>query len=569
MHVDLFLKNATYFCSGLKRFLHGNLAIIDDTFFYIGERDDQDFDAKEVIDVSGKYVVPGLVDIHLHIESTMITPQNFSAAVLKNGVTTIVADPHEMANVFGVEGIREMIEAGKNSVVDILTGISSSVPSTPFETTGGTIDIEDIDELMRRYADEIVCLGEVMDYMNVIHNPQSKMSKIVRHVKETYPDLDVEGHFPKLVDLDLAKFVYAGVDSDHTHQTIGGFEARVKAGMFVEIQEKSMTPELINHLIEHDRSEHFCFITDDVMPDTLVEKGHLNHLLRKAVQMGMSPEAAIYACTYTPSKRMKLNDRGCIAPRKLADFCILSDLQQFTIEQVYKNGKCVYDAQTESNHEDTYVFPTHFYSSVKLNPLSPDDFRIQAPIDNGEINCRVIMVQDGFTFTEEKIASIPVQNGILQLHQTPYLLIGVFERYGKTKNRTLALIGGDIIKQGAVATTYAHDHHNLLVVGKNPVDMALAANDVIRNQGGYTTALDGNILTSLRLDIGGILSREPLNQVAAKVKDLRASMHELGYKHYNPIMSLSTLSLPVSPAIKITDQGLIDVNNSSIIDVFV
>ena len=572
MELEALIVNAKVYNSYLKKFIEANVGLTGGKFVYIGPLNDNSFQVKEVIDARGNYMIPGLIDIHLHIESTMVTPESFSYGLIKNGVTTVVADPHEMANIFGVEGIQEMIKAGRRCVADILTGIPSSVPSTSreLETTGGEIGIEEIDQLLQAYREDIACLGEVMNYYEVINDPRGRMNTMLAHIKDKYPELVIEGHCPNLMDLDLTKFILSGVDSDHTHQTVAGMEERIRNGMFIEIQEKSMSSEVINYLIEHDVSEHFCFVTDDVMPDSFVEKGHLNFLLKKAINMGMEPEKAIYACTYTPSQRMKLTDRGCIAPNRIADFALLSDLHDVVIEQVYKNGKKAYDKKEEYiQPSQQHVFPQKFYHSVKLSRLTRDDFVIRAPIEEGSITCRVMMVSNGTTFTKEFVHELPVENGVVNYEASPYCFVGVFERHGLNGDRGVGLVGGNVIKRGAVATTYAHDHHNLLVIGKNITDMIVAANEVINHQGGYCTVDNGRILSSFKLPVGGVLSDLPLEHVAVKVKELRESLIDLGYEHYNPIMSLSTICLPVSPELKVTDRGLIDVNNSKIVDLFI
>ncbi|MDG5789284.1 adenine deaminase C-terminal domain-containing protein [Evansella sp. AB-P1] len=570
MHIDSFIRNVQIYNSYFKTFIPGNAAINEGKFVYIGEDDALSLEAAEVVDGENQFMIPGLTDIHLHIESSMITPATFSSAVLQNGVTTIVAEPHELANVFGLKGVQEMVKASKECIVDIFTGIPSSVPSTQLETSGGSIDYEDIDLLMKENSEDIACLGEVMDFKSVISEPDGVTNQLLKKIREKYPKLVIEGHFPRLVGLDLCKFMNAGIGSDHTQQTIAGMEERMKQGMFIEIQEKSMTPEIMEYLITNNVKEHFCFITDDVMPDSFVKHGHLNHIVKKAIGMGMKPEDAIYAATFTPNRHMQLHDRGSIAPNKIADFLLVSDLQEFTIEEVYKYGVKVYDSQVgHTFQQKPFKFPNEFYSSVKISELSKSDFQIHAPNENGTVQVRAMMVSDGTTFTKEKIDELSCESNLVNYEESAYCFIGIFERYGKNGNRSVGLVGGDTIKRGAIATTYAHDHHNLLVIGKNEEDMAIAANEVIHNQGGYCSVVDGKILSSLKLPIGGILSDEPLEEVAKEVKRLRESMHDLGYKHYNPIMSLSTIALPVSPELKITDLGLVNVNEGKIVDLFV
>lgn len=591
MRVDQLIVNVRVYNSYYKRFEENNVAVLDGRFLYIGPGGTDRFEACEVIDARGRYMIPGLIDIHLHIESTMVTPATFSHGLIRCGVTSIVAEPHEMANVFGLEGVQEMMAASRETTVDMFYGIPSSVPATPMETTGGSIEIEDMDVLLA--TGEIICLGEIMNYVDVIRDPECKTNQILRHIRKNYPDLVIEGHTPKLLGLDLHRLIYAGVDSDHTHQSIEGLQARIAAGMFIEIQEKSMTPEVIDYLIGHDVSQHFCFVTDDVMPDSLVTRGHLDHIVRKAIGMGMRPEDAIYGATSTPAARMKMTDRGSIAPGKIADYSLVADLDKLSIEQVYKNGKKAYDDYEPYEQTRTAAqFPSHFYRSVKLNPLAASDFSIRlddpkvngsmlgakaeessagsvSELSDGQHNCRVMMVKDGSTFVEELIAPIEALNGELQWENSEYGQIATFERYAVNGNRAYGLIGGDTIKRGAIATTYSHDNHNLLVVGRNREDMILAANTVISSQGGFCVVEDGKVLSHLELPVGGILTEEPLAVVSHQVKELRAAMLSLGYVHYNPIMSLSTHSLAVSPALKITDHGLIDVNAGKVVPLIV
>lgn len=568
MRADKMILHVKVYNSYYKTFELGNVAILDGKFMYIGQRGLESFEVAEIVEGHGKYMIPGLIDIHLHIESTMVTPATFSYGLIRNGVTTIVPEPHEMANVFGLEGIQAMMEASRDCVVDMFYGIPSSVPATPLETSGGAIDIPEIDALLQ--TGEMICLGEIMNYVDVIRDPESKTNRILRHVREHYPELIIEGHTPQLLDLDLHQLIYAGIGSDHTHQSIEGMKARMAAGMFIEIQEKSMTPEVMDYLIQEDVAQHFCFVTDDVMPDSFVERGHLNHIVSKAIRMGMKPEDAIYAATFTPAARMRMHDRGTIAPGKKADFVLLSDLGQFDVEQVYKGGRKVFD-KFEKYHQESMKsrFPDHFYQSVKLEPLAERDFTVEVDVADGSHPCRIMMVKDGSTFTSERITPVQVEQGELKWEHGEHGLIATFERYGKNGNRAYGLIGGDTIKRGAVATTYSHDNHNLLVVGHNKQDMVLAANTVLSSQGGFCVVENGKVISHLPLTVGGILTEGPLEMVAAHVKELRSALLSLGYRHYNPIMSLSTHSLPVSPALKITDHGLIDVNAGKVVPLIV
>ncbi|WP_139692373.1 adenine deaminase C-terminal domain-containing protein [Sporolactobacillus terrae] len=569
MHVDRLIKHVNVFNSFLKKFIKADVAVCGDRVLYVGTESIDQFDASETMDGNGGYLIPGLIDIHLHIESSMVTPSTFSYGLIKNGVTTIIPEPHEMANVFGLKGVQAMIRASESCTADMFYAIPSSVPATSLETNGGDIDIKAIDELIQ--SGKVRCLGEVMNYVDVISKPNAKISRIIHHIKTHYPEMIIEGHVPKLLDLDLSRVVYAGVNSDHTLQTVKGLKERFKQGVFVEIQEKSMSEEVMHYLIDHDEfKEHFCFVTDDVMMDSFAQTGHLNHLVKKAIQMGMRPEDAIYASTYAPAQRMKLSDRGAISPGRFADFVLLSSLKAFTIASVFKKGKRVYDAEySAADHPHSGQFPQAFYQSVKLAPLSEKDFNVRLSYPDGRYRCRIMDVKDGTTFTEETFDTLMIRNEQLDWASSPYALISVFERYGKNGNKGFGLVSGDTIKEGAIATTYSHDNHDLMVIGHNTSDMTRAANAVIRHQGGICVVRDGRVLSMLALPLGGILTELPFEEAGQAVAQLRSTMKQLGYVHYNPIMSLCTHSLAVSPALKITDFGLIDVNKGKVVPLVV
>lgn len=494
MELDLIIKNAKVFNVYFKEFIDADICVSNGKFLYIGKEYDNS-NTVNTVDAKGKYIIPGLIDIHMHVESSMTTPVQFSQAVIQHGVTTVVSDPHEIANVFGLEGIEAMINSNTQNTVDIFYGIPSSVPSTSslLETTGGRISEKDVSRLLGNNM--VRCLGEVMNYKDLIGAEDSLINNIIREIKLNRPLLRIEGHCPKITGFDLARFIYQGVDADHTQQTTSSLMEKIRNGMFIEIQEKSMTKENIDFLIENDLYEHFCLVTDDVMADQLPD-GHLKKLLKTAVKLGISPEMAVYVSTYTPARRMLLDDRGSIAPGKIADFIILENLDEFTVSSVYKNGEAVYEGQVDLS-DTPPSFPKHFYESIKLDRLTESDFNVAAPIDAGEVKCRIMKIRPDTTFTEEVFDKVTVSRSKLLWQDSPYCLISVFNRYGKSKNRSFGLTTGSILKKGAVATTYAHDHHNLMVMGRNQHDMTIAANWVIEAQGGYCVVSDGIILASL------------------------------------------------------------------------
>lgn len=570
MKIDLLIKNAKVYNSYLKKFREADVAVLGGKFLHIDTKHSENFQSEKTVDANGKYMMPGLIDIHMHIESSMMTPAPFCHHLAENGVTTIVAEPHEIANVFGKRGIDSMIEAAENIQTSVFYGIPSSVPSTSeeLETTGAVIDCEE----MKKIAENpnVICVGEVMNYRKVIVDNSLEICKFIEYVKSEKPHYAIEGHCPKLLDLELSKFLYLGINGDHTEHTMEEFIQRFENGMFVEIQEKSVSKELFDYIKANNLYEHFSFVTDDVMADTFLEEGHLNSVLKKSVKAGLKIEDAIHAATFTPARRMNLHDRGAIAPGKKADFILVDDLEKFNITNTYIDGQEIYNCEDKKEFSSlSYKFPEDFYHSVKVKNITAEDLKISVDKNSDEVMCRIIEVKDGSTRTAELIKPVKVKNGFLDWENSEYCLIAVFERHGKNQNIGLGLVTGDCIKKGAVATTYAHDHHNLMVIGKNSEDIIKAANRIIEIQGGICAVENGEIKAEVPLPVAGILSEKSVQKLGLEVKELRKAMTELGYKHYNPIMSLCTLSLPVSPALKITDKGLIDVTNSQTVSLVI
>lgn len=553
MKVDQLIKNAYIYNTFTQSFEQGNVYILDGKFYHLCQ--DTSLDCDEVIDAKGQYMIPGLIDIHMHIESSMTIPSEFSKAVLKHGVTTVVADPHEIANVFGIEGIKSYMSNA--TTLDIFYGIPSSVPSTnaSLETTGGKIDQNNVKELVK--DPKILCLGEVMNFKDLTNEEYSLTRDIIKACHDHYFALPIEGHCPKITGLDLSKYIYYGVDADHTQQTPESIVEKIKNGMFLEIQRKSMTKENIDALVHNHFYEYFSIVTDDVMADHL-EKGHLNLLVKLASDLGMPIEKAIYCATYTPSRRMHLHDRGAIAPGKIADFILLKDLNEFTIHSAYKNGKCVYDENQNIVIQDQKsTFPKSYYQSILCPKAVEKDFEIYVEDDQEKVLCNVIEIEEHATFTHHRQIPIAVKDHKLMWQEAGLSLLVVFERYHQTGNKSYALVKGTL-NEGAVASSWAHDHHNLMVMGRNVKDMVKAQNVIVDNQGGYTVIKDEEILAFAGLNVGGIVSDAPIEILAKQLKEVRMAMKKLGYCHDNEIMSFSTLSLPVSPQIKVTDKGIID-----------
>lgn len=369
--VDLIIKNAHVFNVYLRKFQDVQVSIKNGKFYWIN-KELPNLKAKKVIDLQGKYLIPGFVDAHMHIDSSMTTPKIMGETILKYGTTTIIADDHEVTNVAGINGLKDFIN--EDSPIDIFFGIPSSVPSTnpQMETTGGKIGVPEVKELLK--DPRFICLGEVMNFKDMTSDKDTLIKDIINTCHKTKPTMPIEGHTPAYHGEDLAKILYAGVTTDHTQQTRDLVNEKIRNGMFVEVQLKSMHPDVINTIIDNKYFEHVALVTDDSMPDTLL-KGHLNLLVKKAINMGMKPEDAIYISTYIPARHMGLWDRGAIAPGRVADFSILDNLEELSIADVYKNGISAKETIKNTSQDD--FSPNSLTTSVKAPKLTKQDLLLK------------------------------------------------------------------------------------------------------------------------------------------------------------------------------------------------
>lgn len=550
MKVDLLIQNGWVYRTYRQCFEKADIAVAGEKFYDVSPA--SCYEADHVVDAKDNYIIPGLIDIHMHMESSMIGPAEFSRAVLPWGVTTVVADPHEIANVFGMEGISRFMEVKTD--LDIYYAIPSSVPAAgeAYETTGGVVGEKEVLKLLE--DDRVICLGEVMNHRDLISPEDTKIKRLIQLCQTASRDIKIEGHCPSLTGRDLAAFIRAGVDADHTQQTPESVLEKTDMGMFLELQGKSLTHDVVSAVVSHELYENVALVTDDVMPDHLVT-GHLNRILRLAVEQGMPAEKAVYCSTLTPARRMGLNDRGMIAPGKLADFIILEDLLQFNPLAVYKKGK-LYESPSK---QDKTRYPDEFYQSVKCRIALESDFKLnRCKIKDGEAVVSVMQVQEYGTRICHVKRRIAVKDHCLCWQEAGLCLAVVYERYGKNGNVSYGLVENGLKLPGAVATTWSHDSHNLLVLGNSPKDMLLAQNRVVHMQGGYVTAREGEITAFVNLPVGGILSDEGLYKLSKSLGEVRGEIEDMGYKNSNVIMSISTLTLLVSPELKLSDKGLFD-----------
>jgi adenine deaminase len=559
---DLLIRGGTVVSTFTGETFPADVAVRGDTIAAVLAPDtDAPEQAAETLDATGLTIAPGYIDAHMHVESSFVTPAAFAWLTLPRGTTTVLADSHEIVNVAGKPALRWMIEDGRGTAQTILYGVPSCVPALlGFETAGAELSPDDISEMLDWPG--VIGLGEVMDYRAVVRGDE-RMRAITAAARAKGVLLD--GHCTNLSGANLSAYLAEGIDSDHTKNPVDVTIEKARMGMLVMIQEKSVRPELFAALAALPIRPPLCLVTDDVAPDAIAERGHLDHVARCAVRAGMPPLEALRALTWTPAQRLRLYDRGVVSPGKRADLVLLADLDSFAPSVVVAGGRVV--------ARDGAMLPPEragadlpFRNSVRVGRLSPDDFRWRpdgaGTLSSGEVSLRAIRANPVDTSTVPDTVRLPLRAGEVAWEGNAVLL-AIVGRHGQDRTRAYAPLLGFELGPGAVATTYAHDSHNLVVIGTTCAAMAAAANAVIEAQGGIAVVQgdDGEDLAAfLPLPVGGVMSDRPVGEVVARAKAVRAALNGWGYRHENAFMSVSTLSLPVSPALKLTDQGLVDVD---------
>ncbi|GII51693.1 adenine deaminase [Planotetraspora thailandica] len=508
-------------------------------------------DAAQRIDASGRIVVPGFVDAHMHVESALITPGEFARVALARGTTTVLADPHEIVNVAGRDAMAWMIEQGRRTPMTMRWAVPSCVPALEgFETAGATLTADDIDTMLS--WDGVTTLGEVMDYRAVVAGDR-RMRDIISAARRHGVRLD--GHCPNLSGADLNAYMWAGIDSDHTKNTPAVVVEKARLGMLLMLQEKSLTPEVVEAMLSLPVLPEFCVVTDDLVADAIIDRGHLDHVARVAIRRGLPPWSVLRALTLHPARRLGLTDRGAVAPGLRADLVLVDSLEHLRPALVIAGGAVV-------ARDGAYAGPqipvaaNPFAHSVNLPPLEDIAWTVDLP--DGEHTFRAIRVNAVDTYTVPDQVTLSVRGGVVHWAGRTALAV-VIERHRSTGNRTFVPVVGFDLSEGGLATTYAHDSHNLTLLGTSPEHLLRAANRVIRFGGGMALERAGSPVVELPLPVGGVMSDQPAETVARKTAELRAALVDWGWANANPFMSVSTLGLPVSPEVKVTDRGLVRV----------
>lgn len=540
---DLVLKRAKYLNVFSNEFLCGDIAVANGLIAGVGK-----YDGKTEIDVSGKLVLPGFIDAHIHLESSMVTPAEFAKAVVAHGTTTVITDPHEITNVMGIDGVEYMIQASQNLPIDVHFMMPSCVPATEIDESGAELDCKDID----LYLDnkKVLGLAEMMNYVGVINGDKNVLSKIVTsqaHHKK------IDGHAPELSGNDLNAYIAAGVYSDHECSTFENALEKLRKGQFIMIREGTAAHNLkaLMPLLTQQYYSRCTFATDDKHPSDLLYGGHIDYIVKQALKNGADPIVALKTATHHAARYFLLNNKGAIASGYLADIVVVDNLEDFNVEIVFKRGKLVFDGEVKDFSAPTVdeKLAEKCFDTFHLDSVTPSSFKV-----DGKLGLIGLVGGELLTCNLGTADKIDVENDILK--------IACIERHKGTNHIGVGYVKGYSLKSGAVATSVAHDSHNIITVGCNDDDIAVAVNAIKDSKGGIAVVENGKIKALLELPIAGLMSDEPLTTVNEKLENAKSSAYELGAdKSIDPFMTLSFLSLPVIPSLRITTKGVFDAEN--------
>lgn len=527
----------------------GDVAVVGDTIVGTYEG----YEGRRVVDARGKVVVPGFVDAHVHVESTMVTPAEFDACVLPRGTTTAVCDPHEIANVLGVEGLRYFLDAAGGLAMDLFVQLSSCVPATHLETSGARLGADDL--LPLRGHPRVLGLAELMNFPGVLAKDPEVLAKLA-----AFSDGHVDGHAPFVTGRDLNAYAACGIRNCHESTRLEEAAEKLRKGLQVFLRDGSVSKDVrrLAPLLTPVTSPFLAFCTDDRNPLDIAEEGHLDHLIRTAIAEGVPPVAAYRAATWSAARGFNLRDRGLVAPGHRADLVLLDDLETCAVSSVVARGEPVGDA----TFARTRRVPDVGRGSLRLDPVTPDVFRTPSAGPTGP----VIGVIEGSIVTEALTLTLPWRDGerlpdpAQGVHR-----VAVLARHGRNRNVGRGFVRGFGLRRGALASSVGHDSHNVIVVGADPAEMAVAVNRLRALGGGFVAAAGAEVVAELPLPLAGLLSDRPFGEVRDRLRTLRAAVKALGCPLGEPFLQLAFLPLPVIPHLKITDLGVVDVDRFALV----
>ncbi|WP_105617445.1 adenine deaminase [Vallitalea okinawensis] len=551
---ELVLKNCQIINVFNGQIEKGDIAIQDGLIVGIGE-----YEGLKEVNIDGQFVCPGFIDGHVHIESSLLTPPQFAKAVMPKGTTTVIADPHEIANVCGLKGIDYMLKASEKLPLDVYIMLPSCVPSTDYENAGAVLLAEDL-QRVKDYP-HVLGLGEMMNYPGVMLGNTKVHKKL-----ELMKDRLIDGHAPDVKGKSLNAYITAGVKTDHECTSVEELEEKVAKGMYVHIREGSATRNLKTLIrgVTPRNNRRILFCTDDKHPIDIKKEGHINYNVKLAIEKGIDPVVAIQMATLNIAECYGLKGKGAIAPGYEADLLVFQDLRAVSINQVFKKGELV-AKDNEALFETETVPDPRIMDTVNLHDINDISFDIQ--LESGF--AKVIQLIEDNIITKKVTRKVDVEDSLFRYHEKLDILkLAVIERHKGTGNVGLGLVEGYGLKKGAVALTIAHDSHNIIVIGVNDQDMRLAVSELKRTKGGITICSDGQVLQTLPLEVGGLMTDSPIEEVEAKIELMEKIAKDKGVSSsIDPFLTLAFLALPVIPELKLTDCGLFDVNTFSFVDI--
>ena len=554
---DLVLRNAQVVNVFSGTIQEKDVAVHDGVIVGVG----RGYSGTEKRDLTGKTIAPGFIDGHLHIESSMLTPSALARALAVHGTTTVVADPHEIANVMGLDGIHFMLDDSDSVPLDFFFMVPSCVPATHLETAGATLNASDLDVF--KDHPRILGLAELMNFPGVLACDQGVIEKIA-----LFQDKILDGHCPSLTGHELQAYLTAGIRSDHETTHLSEALEKLANGMMLMIREGSTARNLETLLpvITDRNARRFCLVSDDLHAEDIQDRGHMDHVLRKASRLGLDPVTAVQLVTLNPAEYFGLKNRGAVAPGYHADLVILDDLESFSVNSVYKNGVLLEDLEKQNPFSEEHGTASVQTGPLNMQPLTPRDLAIPHPGGKG----RVMEMVSGQILTRLVMEDIKSENSLVVSDvDRDILKICVVERHQASGRVGKGLVRGFGLKQGAMASSVSHDSHNVIAVGVNDEEIIAAVEAVRLMGGGLAVASEGAPPVSVPLEIGGLMSTRAIAPLVRQLKKIKQAAVQLGCQTPEPFMALSFLALPVVPEIKLTDRGLVDVNRFELVPLFV
>jgi adenine deaminase len=549
---DLVIKNVRLLDVITGAVTETDIAIVGDRIVGTHAR----YEGRTIIDGAGRFAVPGFIDTHLHIESSLVTPFEFDRCVLPHGVTTVICDPHEIANVLGAEGIRYFLACAERTVMDIRVNLSSCVPATAFETSGAALEIGDLEPF--RTHPKVIGLAEMMNFPGVLNGDPGIIAKLV-----AFQDGHIDGHAPLVLGNALNGYLAAGIRTDHEATSAAEAREKLAKGMAILIREGSVSKDLkaLAEVLDENTSAFVALCTDDRNPLDIAEEGHLDSSIRRLIAMGRPLHHVYRAASHSAARIFGLRDRGLVAPGWRADIALLDSLEDCHVSDVVTGGRLVVPDLFAARHPVEPVGLT----SMKAKPVTAADFIVPVRPDRNETP--VIGVKPGLILTFRECASLATSDkGTLPDLAADVLKVTVIERHGRNGNIGRGFVKGFGLKRGAIASSVGHDSHNITVIGATDEDMAVAVNRLIELHGGFVVADGGKVAAELALPIAGLMSEKPFEEVTHDLHALREAAYALDCVLPEPFLQVAFLALPVIPHLKMTDRGLFDVDKFGFVD---